>query len=145
MTRDATSPGDYRRGRAEAAIARQLVRLGRHEEALEHFAEARRILSSKGEDSDEVIRLVMSESRSLFALERDLEQVAVNVRDCARKQEALASARKSPSTWREAASTWDLLAEVASMIGREDEVALAEVRAGEARTRATRLDELDTE
>ena len=121
MIRGVVDPGDYRIGRTERSIGRQLAWLDRHEEALERFDEAIRILSMKGPDSDEVLAVTVDRARSMLALERDLEATARSLARVVSVQERLARERSNPELLSIAAENRLLLDEIESALRRQIE------------------------
>ncbi|MDG2030486.1 MAG: serine/threonine-protein kinase [Phycisphaerales bacterium] len=112
MIRSEAAPDDFRIGRSERAIGTQLRWLDRHEEAIERYDEAIRILSTKGVESDEVLATTVDRARSMLILGRDLETTAVALGRVASAQERLARERSDPGLAEQARTTRALLVEI---------------------------------
>jgi tRNA A-37 threonylcarbamoyl transferase component Bud32/tetratricopeptide (TPR) repeat protein len=109
MIRSEAAPDDFRIGRSERSIGTQLRWLNRHEEAIERYDEAIRILSTKGVDSDEVLATTVDRARSLLALGRDLKTTAAELHRVVSVQEHLAQERADPGLEDKARQTRELL------------------------------------
>jgi tetratricopeptide (TPR) repeat protein/tRNA A-37 threonylcarbamoyl transferase component Bud32 len=120
MIRSEVPPNDFRIGRSERAIGNQLRWLDRHEEAIERYDEAIRILGTKGFDSDEVLATTVDRARSMLALERELESTSADLVRVAEVQERLARERADAGSEANARKTRALLLEFEQAMSESD-------------------------
>jgi tetratricopeptide (TPR) repeat protein/predicted Ser/Thr protein kinase len=134
MVRGAVAPNDYRVGRTEGSIAKVLASLGRHDQALPRYDEAERILlSRRGEDSDDSIKVIQNRALSRLALGVALEETAEELAHAAEIRESQGEQFDSNEPWERAAYLWELLGQVHD--ARGDQAAAADAAEREARAR----------
>ena len=140
LIRSLTAPNDYRVGLSERSIGKVLAGLGRHEQAIDRYDEAIRILSSRlGSEFDSVQQAQMLRVRSLLELDHSLDQAAGQVMKIAQQREAQGERYQAASLWRGAADAWALLAEIEQRRGDSKSESLAEAQQMAALDEAQRL------
>ena len=144
LIRTLAAPNDYRVGLSERSIGKVLAGLGRHEQAIERFDEAIRILSSRlGDDSDSVQDARLLRARASLTLGRDLGQACEDVALIARQREEQGRRYQAASPWKRAAAAWSLLEELERARGERASADLAQAARGAASAEADRLDRAD--
>lgn len=140
LIRSLAAPNDYRVGLSERSIGKVLAGLGRHEQALDRYDEAIRILSSRlGSEFDSVQQAQMLRVRSLLILNRSLDEAAVHVLEIARQREDQGQRYQAASLWNGAADAWALLAEIEQRRGDSESGTRAEAQQMAALAEAQRL------
>ena len=140
LIRSLAAPNDYRVGLSERSIGKVLAGLGRHEQALDRYDEAIRILSSRlGSEFDSVQQAQMLQVRSLLILERNLDEAVATLSSIAQQREDQGERYQAASLWEGAAAAWSLLVEVEQRRGDPRSEGLAETRRVAALAEAQRL------
>ena len=119
MIRGLVPPNDYRIGRSERSIGLVLVELGRFDEAIPRFDESIRIqISRQGDQSDMVLRTIMSRASARLLHQVDLDETVSEVLRVAEIREAQARTFATEAPLKRALAAWKLLAEIHAV--RED-------------------------